>query len=374
MKRAALLVILAAASLQAAADPSAIRGVVNNGTTGKPQAGVHITLMKLDQGMVEIGNAVSGTDGSFSIAAAPPAADVPYLIRADYQDVAYHGAARDAVKPVNVTVFDKTTERAKVVLSSHQVIVEPRQGRLLVAEIYSINNETQPPRTLVGSASQKDTFQFTASKGVVQDLNIAVSGPSQLPLRQTANERPNSVYGLDLPLKPGETKVEVNYKLPYEDSFQFEQNPGKSQLSGTPETTVIAPLDVVTLAGLDLTLTKQEPKQGAAFYAWNSPQPLKFSISGILPEGGGPAAGGDGTQAAPSGAGGGGEGGDANSSEALSTVENQNFVYQARWKILIVLAAALAFGLINLYRQGALVQPAGKPKAQAPQSPVLAKK
>jgi hypothetical protein len=271
---------------------------------------------------------------------------------------------------VNVQVFDKTTERGKVVLASHQVIVEPHQGRMLVSEIYSINNETQPPRTLIGSGSQKDTFQFTASKGVVQDLNINVSGPSQLPLRQTANEHPNGVYGLDLPLKPGETKVEVNYKLPYEDSFQFEQNAGKSGLSGTPETTVIAPLDVVTLAGMNLTLTKQDPKQGAAFYAWNSPQPLKFSISGVLPEGGGPAEGG----AAGPASSGSGEGGDAASSEALSTVENQNFVFQARWKILIVLAAALAFGLVNLYRQGAIEVIAGKSKAPAPQPPVLAKK
>jgi len=372
MKSAALLTILAAASLPAAA----INGVVNNGTTGKPQAGVHVALMKLDQGMVEIGNAVSGADGSFSIGAPPPAADIPYLLRAEYQDVAYHGAARDTSKTVNIQVYDKTSDRGKVMLVSHQVIVEPRQGRMLVSEIYSINNQTQPPRTLVGSGSVKDTFQFTASKGVVQDMNIAVSGPSQLPLRQTANEHPNGVYGLDLPLKPGETKVEVNYKLPYEDSFLFEQNAGKSLLSGTPEVTVIAPLDVVTLAAPNLTLTKQEPKQGAAFYAWNSPQPLKFSIGGVLPDNGGPAAAGDAGQSGQAGVGGsGGEGGgDANSSEALSTVENQNFVFQARWKILIVLAAALLFGLFNLYRQGGDKQVPGTQTAQAQQSAVLAKK
>jgi hypothetical protein len=166
--------------------------------------------------------------------------------------------------------------------------------------------------------------------------------------------------------------VEVNYKLPYEESYQFEQNGGKSllsgTLSGTPEVTVIAPLDVVTLAGTNLTLTKQEPKQGAAYYAWNSPQPLKFSISGVLPDNGGPEAGG-----APSQAGSAGGEGDANASEALSTVENQNFVFQARWKILIVLAAALVFGLINLYRQSAVAQVTGKQKAPAPQ-PALAKK
>jgi hypothetical protein len=329
--------------------------------------------MKLDQGMVEIGSAVTAADGTFSIDAPPPAAEIPYLVKADYQDVAYHGAARDNVKTVNILVYDKTSDHGKVMLAAHQVIVEPRQGRMLVSEVYTINNATQPPRTLVGSGSVKDTFQFTASKGVVQDLNISLSGPSQLPLRQNANEHPNGVYGLDVPLKPGETKVEVNYKLPYEDSFVFEHNAGKSLLSGTPEVTVIAPLDVVTLAGQNLTLTKQEAKQGAAYYAWNSPQPLKFSISGVLPDNGGPAAGGDAGQAGAGGAGGEG-GGDANSSEALSTVENQNFVYQARWKILIVLAAALVFGLINLYRQSQLAPAPGKEKAPAQQPPVLAKK
>ncbi len=368
MRLARFLSVLA---LVAVSLPAAVNGVVNNGTTGKPQAGVKVTLIKLDQGMVEIGHAVSAADGTFSIDAPPPAADIPYLLRADYQDVAYHGAAREAAKVVSINVFDKTTDHSKVMLASHQLIVEPRQGRMLVSEIYTINNDTQPPRTLVAGAGTKDTFDFTAAKGVVQDMSIAVSGPSQMPLRQTAAEHPGMVYGLEMPLKPGETKVEVNYKLPYEDSFQWEQVPGKSLLAGTPETTVIAPLDVVTISGVDLTLTKKEPKQGAAFYSWNSAQPLKFSISGILADNGSaadaPAGSGDAGGATP-----GGEGGDANSAESLSTVENQNFVYQARWKILIVLASALGLGLFNLYRQSAATS-SPKPKHAAP-TPVLAKK
>jgi hypothetical protein len=376
MKNAAslpLLTFLAAASVSAAS----ITGMVNNGTTGKPQAGVHITLQKLDQGMVDIGTAVSAADGTFSIEAPPPPADIPYLVRADYQDIAYHGAARDANKRVPIVVYDKTSDHSKVVLAAHQVIVEPRQGRMLVSEVYTIRNETSPSKTLAGSGSSKETFQFTASKGVVQDLNISVSGPSQLPLRQSANEHPNGVYGIELPLKPGETKIEVNYRLPYEESFTFEKNPGKSLLSGSPEVSVIAPMDVVTIAGTSLSLTKREPSQGASFYAWNSQQPLKFSISGVLPENGGPAAGSEGGPAAGQAGGGmGGEGGgDANSAEALSTVENQNFVFQARWKILIVFVAALLFGLFNLYRQAPLAPAGGKPQTVAPaKTPVLAKK
>ena len=163
-----------------------------------------------------------------------------------------------------------------------------------------------------------------------------------MPLKRAANEHADGTYGLELPLKPGETKIEVNYRLPYEGSFSFEKAGGKLLLAGAPEVSVIAPLDAVKLDSPLLKLEKQEASQGAAFYNWTSTQPLKFGISGILPE----KAEGE----APPQSSGPGAGGDANSSEDLSTMENQNFVFQVRWKILIVLAAALTLGLANLFR------------------------
>src|SRR4051812_3215800 len=106
MKLRVVLVLLFLSSIASAALLSAatIKGIVVNETTGKPQAGVPVQLMKLEQGMVPIGDTKSGPDGSFSFEAPPPPADIPYLLRGDYQGVAYHGAARDATTEIHLKV------------------------------------------------------------------------------------------------------------------------------------------------------------------------------------------------------------------------------------------------------------------------------
>src|SRR5437763_1392680 len=113
MKLRALAVLLSLSSFIALdLSAAAIHGIVVNETTGKPQAGVQVTLMKLEQGMVPIGSMKSSADGSFTIEAPPPSAEIPYLVRGDYQNIAYHAAARDASTEVKLKVYDKTTDHS----------------------------------------------------------------------------------------------------------------------------------------------------------------------------------------------------------------------------------------------------------------------
>ena len=165
----------------------------------------------------------------------------------------------------------------------------------------------------------------------MEELQVSASGPNRMPLRQTALERGPAAYALQYAFRPGESHVEVSYRFPYESSFLFRKPKGKPSLSGTSQTTVIVPLEGVAASGPGLTFVKNDETQGAAFYSWNTPAPIEFQISGALPE-------------ASSAAGGAVE-------EEVSTVENPNFIFQARWKILIVLGVALALGLAHLYRQ-----------------------
>lgn len=355
--------VLAAILLSSLSASAAIHGVVTNETTGKPQAGVEVAVMKLEGGMVQIGSAVSGPDGKFSIDVPPPAADVPYLVSGTYQDVAYHAAARDVTTDVNVKVYEKTTDKSAVKYAVEQLIAEPRSDRLMISEIYTVRNETSPPRTLVATGTDKDTFHFTAAHGLVQDLQVAISGPSALPLKQTATEHDKGVYGVEFPFRPGETKIEVNYRLPYDSSFTFEKSSTKSLLSGSPEIAVIVPMQGVQVAGSSLTLNHEEPKQGAAFYDWKSAAPLKFTLNGALPDN---PAGAVPNQVAAPGAGLGAQ------AEELSTMENQNFIFQARWKILIVLGSALILGLAYLYRTTPVLPPPTAANTDQPQPSVPA--
>ncbi len=318
---------------------AAITGVAANGTTGKPQSGVAITLIKIGQGMVEIGKATTDAQGQFRIDAPPPSGELPYLVRGEFRGVNYHAPARASAAggdiAVRVEVFDTTTDRATLSLARHQVIVEPRPGRLMVEELYTVNNSSKPPRTYTGSGTAKDTFLFTIADGKAEEVQASVSGGSQMPLKQAVLDRGESAYALDYPIRPGETRVDVSYRLPYDSSFVFRQRKAKGGLSGAPETIVIAPMDLVTLTSPALSFNRKEEKQGAAFYDWKSDTPVTFEIKGTLPE-----LAADGAD--------GGAGGDQQ--EQLATIENPNFVLLAGWKILVVLGVALALGLGHLYR------------------------
>ena len=321
---------------------AAVRGTVTNGTFGRPQAGVSVTLLKLEGGMVSAGQAVTDSAGGFSIDAPPPSGGLPYLVRADYRGVAYHSPVPPgAEKEIRIDVFDTTSDTSSVKLVSHQVIAEPRPGRLMVSEVYTVSNSTSPPKTYVGSGKGKETFRFFVAEGKAEELQVSASGPNRMPLRQTTLERAPGAYALQYAFRPGESHVEVSYRFPYESSFLFRKMKGKPSLPGSSQTTLIVPLEGVAVSGPGLTFVKNDETQGAAFYSWNTPAPIEFQISGALAE-------------APSAAGGTPE-------EEVSTVETPNFIFQARWKILIVLGAALALGLAHMYR----LDVASAPQARA---------
>jgi hypothetical protein len=312
---------------------AAVQGTVTNGTTGKPQAGVSVTVMKLEGGMVPVGEATTAAGGRFRIDAPPPSGQLPHLVRADYKGVGYFGAARTADADLALTVYDTTTDKSSYRLTAHQVVLEPHTGQMMVLETYTVNNTTAPPKTYYSEGS----FQFALPSDEVTELSVSATGPGQLPLRQSPVSKGKGQYGLDYAFRPGETRLEISYKIPYQDGFVFKQ----PAIPGPVETEVIAPMEGVTVKGEHLKASSTDESKRAAFYTWTGKRGLELTISGALPD------------AAP-GAASGEEGGE------LSTVERPSFVTESRWPVLTVLLAALAFGLLHLYRmerQGAQAPP-----------------
>ena len=222
---------------------AAVQGTVTNGTTGKPQSGVTVNVLKLEGGMVPIGKDITGPDGRFHIEAPPPSGNLPYLVRADYKSVGYFAPARAAEGSVALKVYDTTGEAAAFRLSGHQVILEPHQGQLMVLESYTISNASQPPKTYLN----RDGFRFTLPNDNVTEMSVSATGPGQLPLRQSAESKGQGKYAMDYSFRPGDTRVEINYKLPYTDSYKFRA----PLMAGLEETEIIAPSDAVTITGED---------------------------------------------------------------------------------------------------------------------------
>src|SRR5205807_1048051 len=107
----------------------------------------------------------------------------------------------------------------------------------------------------------------------------SLTGPSGMPLAVTPV--PSGVknrYAFDFPIRPGETKFEVFYKLPYSGQYEF---------SLTPETTlnelgVLLPKSM-KFTGVSAGFAQDSDEAGlAVFFAKNvvPNQQVKFSVSG----------------------------------------------------------------------------------------------
>ena len=83
---ATTLTILAFAQTNPAAS---VHGTVNNGTTGKPGAGVEVVLIQLQGGMQPVANTKTDASGNFTFDN-PNIGGQPMLIRAVYKGVNFH--------------------------------------------------------------------------------------------------------------------------------------------------------------------------------------------------------------------------------------------------------------------------------------------
>lgn len=187
-----------------------LNGVVTNATTGKPASGVAVTLLSLDNGMSEAGHATADARGRFSLQF--PASGMPHLVRANHQSVSYFKMAPPGTTQVELQVFDAASKLDAISTSVQIMRLQSNGGALQVMELYAVQNQSQPPRTLAGSS----TFEFGLPEGA-----MIVQAAARSPNGQPINTNPapvggkKLVFAFDFPLRPGETQFEIAYQLPY---------------------------------------------------------------------------------------------------------------------------------------------------------------
>ena len=207
-----LLVGLALSSIGFAA----IEGVVTNQTTGKPQAGVAITVVELGQGMKSLGATTTGGDGRFTLPGdfAPGS---PHLIQAQHQGVNYNRMLEPGTPgtALAVEVFDSSsTQPSGAQVSQHMFLLEPTGSEMLVSERIVYTNS--------GNVTFNDpsgSLKFYVPEGVSGAINVRILAPQGMPITRPAEKsnQPN-VYVLKYPMKPGETNIDVSYTMPMSGS------------------------------------------------------------------------------------------------------------------------------------------------------------
>jgi hypothetical protein len=201
----------AAILLTTLAAAQTLTGTVKNSTTGKPAAGDEVVLLKLGQGMDETGRTKADAKGQFSFKLDDDKA--PHLVRAIHQGVTYHRMAPPGTTSVEVEVYDvaKKIEGLEVVADIVRLQVEP--GQLVVVRELGVQNTSKPPRTQMNERNVE--FYIPDGAQIIPDSASATTENGN-PLKSApVPEGEKNRYAFIFPLRPGLTRFEVAYQLPY---------------------------------------------------------------------------------------------------------------------------------------------------------------
>jgi len=234
---------------------AAVTGTVINRTTGAPQAGATVTLFKFGQGGMEpvIGTA-TGPQGEFTINQ-NPAGPGPAMLRVEIDQVNYNHMLPPGSPTTGLAldVYNATRSSHDVKVSKHMLVFEPSaSGTMGVNETFLIDNSGKT--TWVDPANGTLRFYLPAgAQGKVEATGAAPDGMA-IPI-PTAKTAAPQVYAAKFEIKPGETRIDVDYTVPYTAGASY----SGEIVSGDENTYLVTP-ESVTLEGAGLQNLGDEPR------------------------------------------------------------------------------------------------------------------
>lgn len=196
-----------------------------SGTTGEPgSAGqVQLFLLEEQEGMTPIFS-TENVEGTVELPGLQAGQD--YVAMADKDGVTYSSrftyAPGDAIQ---LTVYDTTSENPGIQPSLTHLVVFVHGGQLHIRRQYRVTNPSQ--LTYVNSAG---TFDFLVSPEA-QQVRAAVT-TNELPLTVLPEAlEARGHFQINRPLPPGDTRVEVDYTIPYPGNEKIIEEPFKADIS-----------------------------------------------------------------------------------------------------------------------------------------------
>jgi hypothetical protein len=267
------LFVFASGSLWASID-----GTVVNRTSGKPQPGVSITLVKPGQGgMQTIGTTQSDPSGHFVFQNDQPGGG-PQLLQASYKGVNYNKLMTPNIPTANVEldVYEVTKSPGVAHVAQRMILIEPSVSQISVGETVVVQNDT----TTTYNNTDLGGLRFYLPPAANGQVRISAQGSQGMPLPRPAEKTAeNDIFKVDFPIKPGETEFQISYVLPVGSPFNFE---GRAvNVKGMPAgpLRLVAPPGV-TLAGNDIQQVGTEPKTQATVYNVTAPRNFSALVSG----------------------------------------------------------------------------------------------
>jgi hypothetical protein len=282
-----------------------ITGAVTNKTTNKPAAGDDVVLIRLAQGMQEAARTKTDAKGHFTLEI-PNGDSGMHLVRVTHDKANYFRPAPPGTQSVEVEVFNAAT-KVKGVSSEADVmrLQTDESGKALrIIENFFVKNESNPPLTQFSDRP----FEFYLPEGAVVEGSAALA-PGGMPVQASPVPLgdPNH-YAFIFPIRPGETRFQISYRLPYGGSLKF----APRVMMPTDTVAIMMPKSMTFKPGPSSPYSPVTEETTAQTYVARNAQPsqaLDFTVSGTgqMPrDTGAAAAAGDATSnaAAPAGSGG----------------------------------------------------------------------
>ena len=270
-----------------------ITGVVTNKTTGKPSAGDTVTLIRLAQGMQEATHTTTDARGRYTL-------EVPddglHLVRVTHDLANYFRPAPAGTTTVDLDVYSAGA-KVKGVSSEAQVMrieSDASGSALRVVENFFLKNDSKPPMTQFS----KQPFDFWLPDGAVVE-GAAAESPDGMPVKQAPVPlAEKNHYTFLFPIRPGETRFQITYRLPYTGKLAIE--PKLSMPTDTVAIMIPKAMTFAPVAGAPYSPVDDEVNAHTLVARNVTPnQPMGFTLSGTgqLPrdnnaptQGGGPSA------------------------------------------------------------------------------------
>ena len=213
-RKIAILLLMAATAF--AAD---ISGTVTNKTSNKPSVGDDVILLKFgQQDMDEAARTKTDSAGKFTFKDVDQSG--PHLVRVLHQGVPYHAQVPPGRTNADIDVYDAVKKIDNLSATVQVMRLQAEGSQLQVTELYAVKNASTPPRTLMS----EQPFNIILPDGAQVDGGEAISG-NGLPVSLSPVPAPSQKghYFFLFPIRPGETRFQVSYHLPYTGEFSLSE-------------------------------------------------------------------------------------------------------------------------------------------------------
>jgi hypothetical protein len=268
----AVAAMVAAFSGFALAD--SITGTVTNKTTNKPAAGDEVVLIRLQQGMQEASRTKTDSHGNFTLDVTDQGI---HLVRVTHDKASYFRPAPPGTQSVEIEVYNAAA-KVKGVSGEAEVLrlqTDASGKALHVIENFFVKNDSNPPLTQFSDRP----FEFYLPEGAVVEGSAALA-PGGMPVQATPTPLgdPNH-YAFVFPIRPGETRFQITYRLPYSGSFKFSPRVAMP----TDTIAIMMPKSMTFSPGPSAPYTAVTEETTAQTYVARSVAPsqaLDFTVSG----------------------------------------------------------------------------------------------